>query len=269
MTCTSWAAPVTAVFAHDQVAGQAGATGDGLAPVRGVLAAAGQGGLNGSAVDVACARRIGVDGLVDGLWVLIAFSTRQPILLFRSSAPGAPWTDETTDSLLDLGTASKVAIGTVTWRANFDTSDPANDVNVLHIAAVTAGFVRLVFGRAEGGAVSQPFDPDIGYGFGRVSAVALDTLFVTGQGFVEMPMVVAHSETPGTQAGSLGLMRYIVLAGPDDLEAIEQANPNAMLTSPGRHSCPHRPKPAGQFHYSLPPAPSLSTPPSPTGTSSR
>ena len=189
-------------------------------------------GLKGRAVDVACARRIGVDGLEDGLWVLIAFRDRPPVLLFRASSPAGTWTDHTTQSLLDVGNASKVALGTVTWRANLETSDPADDVNVLHIAAVTAGYLRLLFGRAEGGAVSEAFDPDEQYGFGRVSAVALDTSFVTGQGFVEMPMVVAHSETPGTQAGSLGLMRYILLVGPEDLEAIGPANTGLVLTEP-------------------------------------
>ena len=195
--------------------------------------------VKGRAVDVACARRTAVPGLEDGLWVLIALSNRVPILMFRQSS--GQWQQFNTEGLLDSRDTRRVAIGTVHRRPV--PNDPNSDYEVLHIAFVNGdGSWWLVFGDANG-PLTGPFNLDErAGGYGRVSAIALDSMFVfgedplTGPSPAESPLLAVFDQelgggAKGPLAGSLGLMRYTLLVGPEFIGTID-GSPSTVRVEP-------------------------------------
>ena len=188
----------------------------------------------GHVVDVACARRMGVPGLEDGLWVLVAFDDRAPHMVFRGADTGR-WQYVGNGVLTSLVAGRKVAIGTVHTRPVPD--DPSSDYEVLHAAVVNDdGHEYLAFGDAEGDFPGGLVNPDELHGFGPVSAIALDSMFVVGTDPVEAPLLVVFDQrlADGTKApiaDSLGLMRYTLLS--PSTRSGPTTNPTRCDSSPG------------------------------------
>jgi hypothetical protein len=153
----------------------------GWTPFVDVLEAANLLALRGHVVDVACTRRMGVPGVVDGLYVLAAFDNEPPRLLFRVSN-GEPknagmWSQKPGAF---FPTARKVTAGAFTSIAD---SPAGKRFDEIHLAVVTDdGHLLSAFAEVTATEpVQQPDDVELTAGeTGELRAVALDTASALG-----------------------------------------------------------------------------------------